>query len=147
MAILRINASVVFLSLCLGSVLVQYVGSQTNDLLALFAPKAGKVSSSTIQLFLLLVPAVVTAVVTVFSVHGRIKGLINLLPAAAAAALTALLAVPLLPPHLAASFETQRAWHILSNSEAIVVAAGGFMSLLFLWTQRSSFKQHDKRRH
>lgn len=143
---LRINASLVFLSLCLGAVLVQYVGTEANELIGLISPHAGSVSNSTVKFALLLAPAAVTSLVTLFSVHGHLKNIVNLLPAVAAAALLVLLAVPALPPGLSHALQHQQAWHYLSNSQSMVVAAGAVVSLGFLWTQRSFFQHHDKRR-
>lgn len=145
MVFLRINGAMVFLSLCLGSVLVQYVAAQANDMLGLFMPSAGEVSASTIQIILLLAPAVVTGILTVFSVHGRMKVMLNIIPAAAAAMLAVLLAAPLLPPEAKEAFGAPTAWHILSKCEALVVGVGALMSLTFLWTQRRNFSHHDKR--
>ena len=147
MVVLRINAAMVFLSLCLGAVLVQYVAGQADDLFHAFAPHAGNVSTTTISLVLLAAPAVLTAILTVLSVHGPAKVWLNMLPAVAASALAVLLAVPLLPGGLRNGFESQSAWHAVSSAEALVIGMGGFMSLVFLWSQRKFFKQHDKRRH
>ncbi|HSX34452.1 MAG TPA: hypothetical protein VLF62_02295 [Candidatus Saccharimonadales bacterium] len=143
---LRVNASLVFLSLCLGAVLVQYVGSEANELIRLVSPHAGSVSDSTVKFALLLAPAAITGIVTVFSVHGKLKNIVNVLPSVAAASLFVLLAVPALPPGLAHSVQAQQSWHYLSNSQSLVVAAGALVSLGFLWTQRSLFQHHDKRR-
>ncbi|HSW98866.1 MAG TPA: hypothetical protein VLF71_03440 [Candidatus Saccharimonadales bacterium] len=144
--VLRVNASLVFLSLCLGAVLVQYVAPEANNFLQLVSAHVNAVSKMSVQLLLLLAPAAVTTVVTVFSVHGRIKGLVNILPAVAAAALLVLLAVPLLPPGLKHTMEAQRAWHYLSNADALVVSAGALVSLCFLWTQRALFQKGERRR-
>ena len=146
LVVLRINASLVFLSLCLGAVLVQYVASEANTLIHLMSSRVSPISTSSIQLLLLVAPAAVTMVVTVFSVHGRIKGLVNLLPSVAAGALLLLLAVPLLPPGLRYNLQGQQAWRYISNAEALVVSAGAVVSLFFLWTQRSLFQHKDKRR-
>jgi hypothetical protein len=144
--VLRANASMVFLSLCLGAVLVQYVASEADTMMHLMSAHVSPISTSSLKLILLVAPAAVTTFVTVFSVHGRIKNLINLFPAIATGALAVLLAVPLLPPGLRYNLETQHAWHYLSNAEALVVGVGALISLVFLWSQRSWFKQHDKRR-
>src|SRR5688572_15312779 len=97
LVLLRINAALVFLSLCLGAVLVQYVAGEANSLITLFSKEAGTVSASSMQLVLLLAPAIITCVVTVFSVQGTLKTLLNILPALAASALGMLLVIPLLP--------------------------------------------------
>ena len=143
---LRINASLVFLSLCLGAVLVQYVGSEADELVHLATTRASELSTTSIQFVLLVAPAAVTAVVTVFSVHGRLKNVVNVLPAVAAAGLFVLLAVPALPGGLRHTLEGQQAWHYLSNAQALIISAGAVVSLGFLWTQRSFFQHHDKRR-
>jgi len=149
MVLLRINASMVFLSLCLGSVLVQFVASQANDMVRFFFPHAGNVSVSTMQLSLLLLPAAATALLTLVSVHGKLRGLFNMVPATAATLFAALLAVPLLTPAVRTMVEKQKAWVALSRAEALVVGVGALVSLLFLWTQRGSFrhKEKEKRGH
>lgn len=143
---LRINAALVFLSLCLGAVLVQYVAGEANSLITLFSEGAGTLSASSMQLALLYAPALVTCIVTVFSMHGKLKVPLNVLPAAGACALAVLLTVPLLPSGLRFSLEEQEVWRILTQAQALIVGMGAVVSLAFLWTQRRSFKHHDKRR-
>ena len=142
---LRINAAMVFLSLCAGAVLVQYVSPQANDFMNFVTPHANAVSNGMVALGLLLTPAIITSVVTIFSIKGRLRVLSNALPAAAASMLAILLGVPLLPKGLATTFQQQQAWHVLSKAEALVVGAGAIMSLFFLWTQRRNFKGEDRR--
>ncbi len=146
LTLLRINAALVFLSLCLGAVLVEYVAGEANSLITLFSEQAGTVSASSMQLVLLLAPAIVTCVVTVFSVHGKLKTLLNILPAFAASALCLLLVVPLLPNGLRFELEMQAVWNHLVKAQALIVGMGAIVSLVFLWMQRGSFKHHDKRR-
>ena len=136
----------VFLSLCLGAVLVEYVASQANDMIEMFIPRLASASAMSIQLALLLAPAVVTAIVTVFGIHGRAKVTLNALPAMATSALALLLTVPLFTPGLRFALESQPTWRILSNADALIIGAGALVSLFFLWSQRGSFRRHDKRR-
>ncbi len=143
---LRVNGAMMFLSLCLGAILVQYVGSSSNDLLDLISPQAGSFSKGTIDLALLLVPAVVTGIVTLMTVHGKVRVLFNILPALATSTLAVLLAVPLLSAHMAAALERESLWHVISHAESIIVSSGALVSLLALWTQRRSFKTHDDHR-
>lgn len=147
MLFLRVNAAMVFLSLCLGSVLVQYVAGQANDFWHFFMPGAGSFSDSSVKLFLLLAPAVVTGIITVSSVRGRFKSLFNILPVAATSALAVLLAAPLLPKNFKDSFGAPAAWQALSKSQALVVGIGAVISLFVLWTQRSLFRQSGKHKH
>jgi hypothetical protein len=144
---LRVNAAMVFLSVCLGVVLVEFVAGQANEMIALFAPRINSVSRMTLELILLFLPAVATAIFTLFSVHGRVKVLLNAVPAVAASMLAVLMAVPLLPRGLRFALEGQPVWRMLSKSEALVVGLGALVSLFFLWSQRASFKHHDKRKH
>lgn len=144
---LRVNAAMVFLSVCLGAVLVQHVAPEANTMMGLFTPKPSKFSQATIELVLLLVPAIVTTIITALSVHGRLKVVLNVVPAAAASMLAVLLVVPLLSGGLMHSLESQPTWRLLWNSEAFVIAAGALVSLFFLWTQRRNFRHHDKRKH
>lgn len=140
LVVLRINAAMVFLSLCLGAVLVQYVAGEANSLITLFTPGANTLSASTIQIGLLLIPAVITSVVTVFSIKNKLKGLLNILPAAASSAFAVLIAVPLLPGGTPADLQVQPLWDQLVKSQALVVGVGAIVSLAFLWFQR----QHSK---
>lgn len=143
--VLRVNGAMVFLSLCLGAVLVSHVAPSADELLHIISRKAGDISTSVVSLVLLLAPAVVTCIVTLLSIHGRLRNLFNILPAVAASMLAGLLAVPALPKHLSGSLQATQAWHIISRSEALIVGVGALISLFFLWSQRRNFKQHDKR--
>lgn len=147
MTVLRINAALVFLSLCLGAVLVEYVAGEANSLVTLFSGQTGTLSTSSIQLALLFVPALVTCVVTIFGMHGKLKVPLNALPALGASALAVLLTVPLLPFGLRFALEEQAVWEHLVRAQALIVGAAALVSLVFLWTQRRSLKHHDKRRH
>ncbi len=137
----------VFLSVCLGAVLVDHVAPEANTMLGLFSAHPSKLSQTTIQLFLLLAPMIATTVITALSVQGRLKIVLNAVPAVAASMLLVLLIVPLLPNGLMFEFESQPVWRFLWNSEAFVIGAGALVSLFFLWTQRGSFRRHDKRKH
>ncbi len=145
--VLRVNAAMVFLSVCLGAVLVDHVAGEADTILGSFTAHPASFSSTSVQLSLLLAPAIVTAVLTAFSVHGRVKVVLNIVPAAAASMLMVLLAVPLLARGLAFALMTQPTWRILSNAESLVIGLGALVSLFFLWTQRRNFRHHDKRKH
>lgn len=137
----------VFLSVCLGAVLVDHVSSDANLIVGSFSPTTNSLSQTTIELCLLLVPAITTTIIMLFSVHGRLRVFLNLFPAAASSMLLVLLAVPMLPRGLAFALMTQPTWRILSNAEALVIGLGALVSLFFLWTQRRNFRHHDKRKH
>ncbi|MBX6334780.1 hypothetical protein IRY61_05605 [Candidatus Saccharibacteria bacterium] len=142
--ILRVNAAMVFLSVCLGAVLVDHVAGDADLIVNSFSPTTNSLSQTTIELLLLLVPTVLTAVIMAFSVQGKARVFLNLFPAAATSMLLVLLAVPMLPRSLAFNLMTQDVWRILSNAEALVIGAGALVSLFFLWTQRRNFRAQEK---
>ena len=149
MTVLRVNAVMVFLGLCLGAVMQQYVGGDASSVLHFLLPHAsGSVSVSTLNLVLLLGPAVATAFFMVFSVKGKIRMLINILPAAGASLLGILLAVPVLAPGLRFTIEGLSIWQNLLRAEDLIIGVTALMSLIYLWTQRpKNRKEESGKRH
>lgn len=144
LTILRINAVMVFLGLCLGSVMLRYVGPDANSVLHFLLPHAsGNVSTSTMRLILLLGPAVATAFFMVFSVKGKIRTLINILPAAGTSVLGVLLTVPVLAPGLRYAIEGQSIWENLMRTQDLAVGVSALMSLMYLWAQRPGHRKEE----
>lgn len=144
MTALRINAVMVFLGLCLGEVMLKYVGGDASSVLHFLLPHAsGNVSLSTLDLVLLLGPAAATAFFMIFSVKGKIRLLINVFPAVGASFLGVLLAVPILAPGLRYSIEGLSLWQNLLRAEDLIVGVSALMSLLYLWTQRPARKKEE----
>ena len=141
---LRINAAMVFLSLCLGQVMVLYVASAATDMLKGSIPSISQASTSSMQLVVLLAPAAVTAILAAFSVHGKLKNIANFFPAVGAAALGVLLAVPLLPTAVRLNIQLEPAWDVLSNAEALVVGVGGADSIKTSDLPGRHFKSPEK---
>ncbi|HEV2403037.1 MAG TPA: hypothetical protein VGS08_02445 [Candidatus Saccharimonadales bacterium] len=145
LVVLRINAVMVFLGLCLGTVLVRFVGGDAGSLLSFAAPhSAGSVSKSSIDLFLLLGPAMATSVFMLFSIRGHIRTMLNVLPAAGTAALGVLLTVPLLAPGLRNAIEKQATWRQFSRAQDLIVGVSALVCLIFLWTQRRHLGEGHK---
>lgn len=146
---LRINAAMVFLSLCLGYVLVEFVANDTDSLISFIAPDANSLSASGLKLIMLFVPAVLTSVIMLFSVHGKGRAAFNVLSAAGVSVLAVLLAVPLLTPGLRYDLQSQSLWQHLNEMQAMVIGASALVSLVFLWSQRrhTSSGEHSKHRH
>lgn len=146
--ILRINASLVFLSLCLGSVLVQFVGPDAATMAAsLSAQRQGTPPSQFIvNLALLLLPVVLTAVIMIRSIKGHGKLLFNLFPSLGVGALLTLLAIPLLSVGMTSQLTTLPLWHKLESFETLIISANTILALLFLWMQRPkpSHEEHAK---
>ena len=144
---LRINAAMVFLSLCLGYVLVQFVANDADSLISFMAPDANSVSASSLKLAMLFTPVVLTAIIMFFSVHGRTRVALNTLPAAGASVLAFLLAVPLFTSGLHYAIQSLEVWKVVSNAQAMIVGVSAFISLLFLWAQRGSMRSGERHKH
>jgi hypothetical protein len=143
MTLLRINAPLVFLSVCLGSVLVRFVGPDALDLVHLFAPKSGNITESTLQLVLLLVPVVLTMLFMIRSVKGN-RVVFNILPAAGASFLLLLLVEPLLSPGLIGTITASPLWAQIEKSQDLVVGVSALICLFFLWLQRPKHESDKK---
>lgn len=147
LTVLRINAAMVFLSLCLGYVLVEFVAKDADSLISFLAPDTNSVSASTLRLGMLFTPVILTSLFMLFSVHGRIRVACNTLPAAGVSILGLLLAVPLLTPGLRYAIQSQSLWQQISKAQAMIVGISAFISLIFLWIQRRHVVGGEHRRH
>ncbi len=147
LVMLRINAALVFLSLCLGDVLVRFVGSDVVSIVA-GASTSVHTTDSMIKLVLLLVPVVLTMLFMIKTVKRSLR-LANALPAIGVGFLTALLAVPLLPSGLAHNITTSNLWTQAQNVQSAIVAGSALVCLLFLLMQRpkSHDEKHGHKRH
>ena len=144
---LRINAALIFLSLCLGNVLVQFIGPDAGTLLtsaAARAPGTTTPGQSYINLFLLLLPVALTMLIMIHSVKGRARLAFNLLPALGVSTLGVLLAVPLFSAGLTMSIMQLPLWRELENLQALILSLSTLLCLLFLWMQRPKAHADDK---
>ncbi len=147
--ILRIDAALVFLSLCLGDVLMQFVAPDANQFLALFSahvPKGLDSGNNTIRILLLLLPVVLTAVFMFKTVRNNSKLIANVLPALGVGLLGTLLVVPLLPSGLSNNVLDSQLWVQLQKSKDLVVGVSCLICLFVLWLQRPKH-DHKKEKH
>ncbi len=137
--IMRINAALVFLSLCLGAVLVQFVGGDAADLLSSTSAHSPGISSNQtyVNLGLLLLPVVLTMIIMIRTVNGWTRLAFNILPAIGVGLLGTLLAVPLLSAGLEGSITLLPLWHQLESLQTLTISISTLFCLLFLWMQRS----------
>jgi hypothetical protein len=136
---LRVNATLVFLSLCLGNILVQFVAEDANSFFSLFATKAGdgvSADNATIKIILLLLPVVLTTVFMVRTIRGHGKLLLNLLPAVGVGLLGTLLIVPLLPGGISSDITSTPLWEQIQKAQNLIVGTTALVCLLVLWLQR-----------
>jgi hypothetical protein len=132
---LRTNAAMVFLSMCAGYVVGTLLQADIRDFADMFLPGAAP-SAAYIQIGLLVLPSLLTAVFFTHSVKG-LGRILNLLPVLAVGSAMALLIVPLLPAGIVASIESWSLWHQFVRAQALCIGGGAVVSLLFLWLLRS----------
>jgi hypothetical protein len=144
--VLRVNAALVFLSLCLGDVLVQFASKDVNMLTSVFsAHSPGTVpDNNTIKLILLFLPVVLTIIFMIKTVKGHGKLLLNLLPAAGVGVLSALLAVPLLPLSTKLGIINSPIWTQGQQFQGYIVGLSATVCLLTVWMQRPKHSHDDK---
>jgi hypothetical protein len=149
--VLRVNAALVFLSLCLGDVLVQFVANDTSEFLTLHASQipqqAVSAGNANIKLILLLLPVVLTTIFMIRTIRGTGRLVMNLLPAAGVGLLGALLVVPLLPSGLGQNIVGSSLWLQVQRVQDVIVGASAVVCLLVLWLQRpksGAFRKHGK---
>jgi hypothetical protein len=141
--VLRINATLVFLSLCLGYVLVQFNGSEADTFMSLANFHGKQVSHGWIEVAMLMLPVILTSVIMIHAVRGA-KLAWNILPAAGVGAVGTLMLVPLIPGGTTASLINSGLWHQVSDLETLIVGACTLMCLFFLWMQRPKAHKEDK---
>jgi hypothetical protein len=138
----RVNASFVFLSACLGTVLLTFVGGDATDFASMFLPFLG---GNNLKLALILLPVVLTTVFMAKTVKPS-QLLFNVLPAVGTGLLLVLLTVPLLPTDYAAQIKVSMVWHEVEQLQTLIVGASALACLVFLWSQRPK-TAHDKHGH
>ncbi len=146
LTILRVNAMMVFLSLCLGVVLVQFVGGEATSTVGILASD-GRTNPSMVTLVLTFLPAVLTTVFMIRSVKGHLKQFLNFLIAIAVGFLVALLAEPLLATSLREAIATTPVWNYVQKLQVLVIALGAIFSLLYLWLQRPKHHAEEGKHH
>lgn len=146
---LRINAALVFLSLCLGNVLVQFIGPDASTILASASAhpvRTALPNQSYINFFLLLLPVILTMVIMIHSVKGA-KLAFNILPAIGVSLLGVLLAVPLLSSGTTDSIVTLPLWHKLASLQSLVLSVSAMLCLMLLWMQRPKPHKEEGKHH
>ena len=125
------NAALAFFSLCASEILILYTVSDATQLLnelSYTAPDA-----DILNLAILLLPLLLTLLLTRATVHATGKMLLNVVPALCAGGLLALLAAPLLSGSVQADFGSSEIWLNLQKIQAWVIGIGALSSLLLIW--------------
>jgi hypothetical protein len=135
---LKINAVFVYLALCLGAVLSQFVSNnhQLNSLVS----KSTIVNqylggNSNIRLGLVVVPPILVAVFMIRTAKGR-KLSLNIVTSISVGFLAAFLVIPLLPLNTSTAISSLSAWTQLSKFEGPIVGISSVLILILLIVQR-----------
>src|SRR5579885_642453 len=129
--LLKSNASSSFLALCGGFTLFTLSGSDIEQLLG--KTQITSLTSNNVDLALLVLPLLVTLLLTYRLVTAKNSRYFQLAPALCAGALLAIVAGPMLSSALSVDFSQSQAWNDLQNAQTYIVAAGLISSLLLLW--------------
>ena len=132
--VLRANATMVFLSLCLGYVVMQFLSADARQFADLFMTHAA-ISTNIIKIVLLLFPAVFTTLFMIRTVRGA-KLVMNIVPSVAVGCLVALFLVPVLPSGLSNAITGLSLWRQAIRLQDLIIGLGAMISLFFLWMQR-----------
>jgi hypothetical protein len=151
--LLRINASLVFLSLCLGYVLLSFESRNSNSIAANLAkhhyafPVHLSPSAVTVNLLLLLGPAVLSIILQFRSVAKHYR-LLNVIPSLAVSLFAPILIVPLLPTNIMLSIMNNSYWLKLIRYQSSIVGFGSLVAIIFFWllvyNKRKGSKKHSK---
>jgi zinc transporter ZupT len=133
--LLRSNGILVFLSVCLGSVLAAYVAGDASSVISGASRSGALVTMQWTQLGLLVVPVLCTVLLTRKKLKG-FKLLLGFVAAIAAGALLALLGMQYLSSALQESIYESTAWHELNNLETAVILTGATITFLYLLMTR-----------
>ncbi|HEY4964338.1 MAG TPA: hypothetical protein VIH90_06630 [Candidatus Saccharimonadales bacterium] len=147
--LLKVNAVLVYLTLCLGAVLSQFVSN--NSQLNSFVVKSSMVNkylggSSNIRLGLVIIPPILTAIFMIRTAKGH-KLSINIVTSLAVGLLALFLVVPLLPISISTSISTSSLWNQLSKYEGMIVGLSSVLVLVLLILHRSKMSSggsHNK---
>jgi hypothetical protein len=145
----RVNAAPVFLSLCLGYVLLAFDSHNASII-------AGNLAShnytfihvtptvGTVNLVLLLGPAALSIILQLGSM-AKHKRLINVLPSLGVGLFAPILIVPLLPATIMIAIIRTSYWVKLVNNQASIVGFGALIAIAFFWL--TVYKHDGPKRH
>lgn len=146
LALFRANGAIVFFSLALGNLLVQFVGKDATTLSNMFSARAN-LSQYIVSVALLALPAVFTTFFMIRTIQGKARRLLNIVPALAVGLVGLLLLVPLVSPGLRGSITQTSLWHTIDQLQEMIVVLSTIVSVFSLWLLRSkrlSGEKHGK---
>lgn len=129
--LLKSNAAVAFLALCGGFAVITLSGSDIEHLFG--KTKITSLTSNDVDLILLVLPLLLTLVLTFKAVSSKRQKLVQLIPALCAGALLAVVAGPMFSQALSTNFSNSQAWKDIQKIQSYIVGTGLLFSLLLVW--------------
>ena len=142
--LLRSNAAVVFLALCAGLVLNDYIGADARFAASIVAPKSTSLITQAVSISLILLPAIVGMVELRKKVSG-LKLALGIIPATTTGLLVALSVVPYLSPITREQIRALTLWHNIFDVRGLILGVGVLFSIVLLRPKHLS--KEDKKHH
>lgn len=144
--LLRSDAALVFLSLCAGFVLTEFMGE--NSVLVVSTVNQN-VKDSYVLLAVLLAPAILMLFALRKSIS-KSKQIFNIMPAIAVGLGGIILAHPLLPEALQKQLSAGHLWPSISSAKDLIMGGGVIVSFIAVWLLHRSPKaggHNTKKKH
>ncbi len=145
-SLLRIDAVYVFFGLCLGDVLVKFMGGDAQSFISAFFPHSGYTETSATLIGLMLLPAIFIAAAMFHSVRGA-KVLTNVIPSLCVGILALLLVEPLLSAGTRGALQNQTIWNKVVQAQTLIVGAVSLLIIVLLIVGHKQAKSATKKRH
>src|SRR5438105_2696303 len=130
---LKSNAALAFLTLCASFVLITFASADITDLTKNLSIQ---IPGSTLSLILLILPLLLTLLLTRKAFSGPVKLFLQSAAALCAGALLALVSIPLLSKSVRTNFDDSWSWANLQKIQTPVIVAGVILSLLLVWISK-----------
>lgn len=140
--LLKSNAATAFLALCGGFAAITLSGSDIDHLVG--QTKITSLTSNKVDLALLLLPLLVTLLLTLGSSTSKNSRYFSLIPALCAGGLLAAVAGPMFNDVLQSNVTSSPFWKQLKDVQSYIVAAGLLASLLMVWSSGFSHGRSHK---
>ncbi len=130
--LLKSNAALSFLALCGGFAAITLSGSDIEHLFG--KTKITSLTSNDLDLILLIVPLLLTLILTFGAVASTKRRVLQIIPAICAGGLLAVLAAPMFSDTLNLDISNSPLWKDLQNIQSYIVGIGLLASLLLIWS-------------
>lgn len=143
--LLKSNAAISFLALCGGFATVTISGGDIKHLIG--QTQITSLTSNDISLILLIVPLLLTLLLTFRAMTSRNQRILQIIPALCAGGLLAVIAAPIFSDSLNTNLADSPIWKNMRDAQSYIVGAGLLSSLLLIWSSAFSRSKHLGKKH